>query len=82
MPETKKNRVIFWPMSLLVNLRYALVLTLCCAACSNQELYETIQQNRQQECLKLPQSQVQECLREAEESFEDYQRAREEGLEK
>ncbi|MAT94224.1 MAG: hypothetical protein CME59_16705 [Halioglobus sp.] len=49
------------------------------AGCTNQQLYSAIQDNRRQECAKLPQPQYEECLRDYDTSYEEYLRAGEDG---
>ncbi len=53
---------------------FVLLAGLVCG-CSNQQIYETIQKNRQQECQLLPPPQDEECLAAYEESYESYQEA-------
>ena len=48
------------------------------AACSNQQLYNGIQKNRQLECQKLPGSQYDECMKEVSEPYEEYEHDRQE----
>ena len=57
-----------------------LFIMLWITGCSNKQIYEGIQQNRQYECEKLVAPQREECLRQHSESYEDYQRSREELL--
>ena len=52
---------------------------LLAAGCTNQQLYTAIQDNRQQECSKLPQGQYEECMRDYDTSYEEYRRAGEDG---
>lgn len=51
------------------------------AACSNQQLYNGIQKNRQLECQKLPGSQYDKCMKEVSEPYEEYERDRQELIE-
>lgn len=48
--------------------------------CTNQEVYEAVQQNRQHECQKLPEPAAEKCMEQHSESYEDYEREREELL--
>ena len=48
------------------------------SACTNQQLYNGIQQNQQLECQKLPGSQYEKCMQEVSEPYEAYQRDYEE----
>ncbi|MCB1701777.1 MAG: hypothetical protein H6985_12075 [Pseudomonadales bacterium] len=47
-------------------------------ACSNEQVYNAIQQNRQLECQKLPGTQYEECMREFSQPYKDYKRERDE----
>ncbi|MDJ0779206.1 MAG: hypothetical protein QNJ85_15155 [Gammaproteobacteria bacterium] len=49
--------------------------------CSNQQLYEAIQNNRQQECELLPPPQDEECLAAYNESYDSYREALDEAAE-
>ncbi len=53
------------------------VLLLCCG-CTNKEVYNAIQQNRQFECRKLPPTQYEECMEEYSQPYEKYREEREE----
>lgn len=50
-------------------------------ACSNQQVYDAVQKNRQLECQKLPGSQYEECMEQYSEPYEHYERERRELLE-
>lgn len=49
-------------------------------ACSQQQVYDAIQQNRQLECQKLPGSQYEECMKQYSEPYKEYERERQELL--
>ena len=49
-------------------------------ACSQQQVYDAIQQNRQLECQKLPGTQYEECMKQYSEPYEEYERERQELL--
>ncbi|MEM9256718.1 MAG: hypothetical protein AAGA91_14825 [Pseudomonadota bacterium] len=51
------------------------------AACSNEQIYDSIQGNAQLECSKLPQDQYEQCMAEYSQTYEDYAREREALLE-
>lgn len=51
------------------------------AGCSNEVIYDSIQANNRQECIKLPPSQYDECMGEANKSYKEYEQEREEVLE-
>lgn len=50
-------------------------------ACSHQQVYDAVQQNRQLECQKLPGTQYEECMKQFSEPYEEYERERQELLE-
>lgn len=50
------------------------------AACSHEQVYSAVQQNRQFECSKLPQPEYEECMRETGMSYDEYERRRQELL--
>ena len=51
-------------------------------ACTNQEIYDAVQENRQQECQKLPPSAYEECIKQHSEPYDGYERRRQEALKK
>ncbi len=54
-----------------------IVLALLMAACSNQDLYEAIQENRVNECRNMTYKQEQACLNSVnQKSYEEYNRER------
>jgi hypothetical protein len=53
----------------------------CVAACSNRQVYDALQQNRQLECQKLPQNQYEKCMQELSEPYDEYARKRAESQE-
>ena len=50
-------------------------------ACSQQQVYDGIQENRRQECQNVPQSMYEECIEKYSEPYDEYQRQRQEILE-
>jgi len=52
------------------------------SACSNKEVYNTVQKNRKQDCQKLPPSVYEECIKQHSESFDEYERKRRQVLNK
>ncbi len=65
----------------LMHKAYSVVLVLCVLAlpaCSNRQVYEAIQQNRQLECQKLPGTRYEECMRQYSEPYDEYKRDRDE----
>ena len=48
------------------------------SACSNQQLYDTVQHNNEIECSKLPQAQYEECMAEIDQPYDEYERERQE----
>lgn len=49
-------------------------------ACSNKAVYNNIQLNQRNKCLKEPPALYDECVKRTEKSYEQYQREREEAL--
>ena len=49
--------------------------------CGNKQIYEAIQENRQQKCQQLQHPHYEECMKKYEESYEDYKKAHEEAKE-
>lgn len=48
------------------------------AACTHQEMYDTLQHNARMECQKLPSKRDYDlCMQQQEQSFDDYSRERE-----
>ena len=43
-------------------------------ACSNEQIYNTVQHNQRLECGKLPQAQYEECMRDYDTSYDEYER--------
>lgn len=58
---------------------FALLISLY--GCSNRQMYEAIQENRQQECNLLPVSQYEDCMKKYEESYDSYKEALDEAAE-
>ncbi len=58
----------FLKIMLLIGLVFVL------QACSNQQLYQAVNNSARQQCLNLPQSEVQECLDRNNTSYDGYQR--------
>jgi len=52
------------------------LITLLPAGCSNKQLYNAAQENRRQECAKLPQVRYEDCMRDYDTPYEDYERER------
>ncbi|MEE4144950.1 MAG: hypothetical protein V2I26_09130 [Halieaceae bacterium] len=69
------------PRATLVFNGAPVVLALCILAlpaCSNRQVYDAIQQNRQLECQKLPGTQYDECMQQFSEPYDEYRRQRDE----
>ena len=69
-------------MKLNTFIQYITLGALLClvAACSNEQVYESIQHNRQQHCQTLPEPQQQDCLDAHDEVYDDYAEKRKELL--
>ncbi len=48
--------------------------------CSNRQIYEAVQNNRKNECRKLPYPQQEDCIKAHGASYEEYSRKREEAI--
>lgn len=67
----------------VVNMRTVnglLFASLLLLACSNRQVYETMQNRHQLECQKLPQVQYEECIKQLQ-SYDEYQRRRQQAEE-
>jgi len=51
---------------------------LALVACSNQALYETLQNNERQDCIKEPGALYDECIQRTSTTYEEYQKQRSE----
>lgn len=58
-----------------------LILMLVLTACSNRAVYENIQQNNRNRCIKEPPARYDECMARASKPYEEYEREREEAIE-
>lgn len=63
--------------------KYACALTLLAilTSCSNNQIYDAIQQNRQSTCIQLPPPQHQECVENYSEHYDSYSEKRAEVME-
>ncbi len=48
------------------------------AGCTQRQVYDAVQQNRQLECQKLPQGQYEQCMEQYSEPYDNYTRERRE----
>jgi len=55
-------------------------LMLIMSGCSSKQLYNAVQENRQQACLKSPPGQYDQCMAEHSQSYREYQQQREKAL--
>lgn len=57
---------------------YALLalFTMALPACSNQEIYEAVRENRLQDCERQPPSAIEDCKRAFETDYETYEQMR------
>ena len=69
--STATPRSALTPATLIVALAGLL------SACTNQQVYDTAQQNHALECQKYPDSRYEDCMRTVEKDFETYERERE-----
>ncbi len=64
--------------SISSNFAIFLGLLILISGCSNQEIYQAVQNNRLQECDKLPDVQREECRAQHSQPYEEYERNRKE----
>ncbi|TQV70699.1 hypothetical protein FKG94_20420 [Exilibacterium tricleocarpae] len=58
---------------------FCLTLTLLCLwACSNRQVYESLQAGQRRECQLLPESQIQDCLARHQQTYDEYLREKQE----
>ena len=60
----------------------ALLAMFSMAGCSNRAVYDNIQINRRNECLKLPPSEYGECMKGVDTSYDAYEKERQEVIKK
>lgn len=63
---------------LMTQLFYIALMSLLLSSCSNRQMYNAVQSNRQIECQRLPAVQYDECMNELDESYDSYEKKREE----
>lgn len=56
------------------------ILVLIMSACTNQDIYKTVQRNGQQECQKRPPSEYDDCMQEYSTDYEWYKKSRDDLL--
>lgn len=45
-------------------------------ACTNRQVYQAVQHNRQLECQRYPDTRYEECMRQSDTSYEEYEAER------
>ena len=45
---------------------------LCLSACSNRQIYESVQADQRRQCERLPESQISECLARHQQTYDEY----------
>jgi len=55
-----------------------LLIVFSLAGCSNKAIYDNVQINKRNACIKVPESQYEECIERANISYEEYERGRKE----
>ena len=65
----------------LYSLVFLAVISASFSGCSNKQIYEAIQKNRQFECQTLQQVDYEECIKDSGESYESYREAIDEAVE-
>lgn len=58
-----------------------LAMILFASGCTNQDIYNSIQKNRQNKCSTLPPLQYEECMKQHSETYQEYKRKRDVHLE-
>jgi hypothetical protein len=51
-----------------------LLMLLALAGCTDQQIYETVQNNQQLECQRYPDTRYEECMRQSGTSYEEYKK--------
>jgi len=59
-----------------------LIIVSSMVGCSNRAIYENVQINKRNECMKLPLKQYHECMEKVNKSYDEYERERKETLDK
>jgi hypothetical protein len=55
-----------------------ILVALVLPACSNQQIYNAVRENRLQDCERQPPGAVEDCKRDFETDYEEYERTRRE----
>lgn len=53
---------------------------LAITGCSSRQIYDSVQYNQRNECMKLPGSQYDECMERVNKPFDQYEKERNEAL--
>lgn len=61
-------------MKVVMRIGPCLVATLLVMGCSNEQVYDSIQQHQRMECARLPQSQFERCMQDYSTSYRTYKR--------
>ena len=82
LPQTHINPMLNTAKRIRTNLCCAVWLAIAIAltSCTNQYLYDAIQQNQRLECQERPLSEFDACMEAHSESYEDYQQKRQQTL--
>jgi hypothetical protein len=70
---------------LMKTLKLATIFIACLSVlgCTSKSLFNAMQENRRQACIKQPTIELQQaCIKDFEESYEDYERKRQEAISK
>ncbi len=60
-----------------MRLIFSVIFVLFIAACSNKEIYDSVQANQRSQCVELPPTEYQQCKEKERLSYEQYQEERE-----
>ncbi len=66
----------------ILSIRLILIASVLIGACSHQQMYDTIQINQKNECLKLPQEADEKCIESVNRSYGQYEAQRQEAIKK
>jgi len=55
---------------------FLLLVLLCSAACSNEQIYNAVQENQKLECQKYPDTRYEECMKELSTPYREYEEER------
>lgn len=51
---------------------------ICLVSCTNEQIYNSVQENQKMECQKYPDARYEECMKELGTSYRDYEKEKKE----